>query len=41
MSSGDQGGMVHAEDSGKKRTIIVTVGTSSEGTQGSVMSVEK
>ena len=41
VSSGDQGGMVHAEDSAKKRTIIVTVGTSSEGTQGSVMSVEK
>lgn len=41
VSSGDQGGMVQAEDSAKKRTIIVTVGTSGEGTQVSVMAVEK
>jgi hypothetical protein len=41
VSSGDQGGMVQAEDSDKKRTIIVTVGTSAEGTQASVMAVEK
>jgi hypothetical protein len=41
VSSGDQGGMVQAEDSGKKRTIIVTVGSSAEGTQASVMAVEK
>jgi hypothetical protein len=41
MTTGEQGGMVTAEDAGKKRTIIVTVGTSGEGTQGSVMAVEK
>jgi len=41
MTTGEQGGMVTAEDAGKKRTIIVTVGTSNEGTQGSVMAVEK
>jgi hypothetical protein len=40
-SMGDQGGMVQAEDADKKRTIVVTVGTSAEGTQGSVMAVEK
>jgi hypothetical protein len=41
VSSGDQGGMVQAEDSAKKRTIIVTVGSSAEGTQTSVMAIEK
>ena len=41
VSSGDQGGMVQAEDADKKRTIIVTVGTSAEGTQANVMAVEK
>jgi hypothetical protein len=40
-TTGDQGGMVQAEDAGKKRSIVLTVGSSSEGTQGSVMSVEK
>jgi hypothetical protein len=34
ISSSDQGGVVQAEDSGKKRTVTVTVGTSSDGTQG-------
>ena len=41
VTTGDQGGMVQAEDSDKRRTIIVTVGTSAEGTQASVMAVEK
>jgi hypothetical protein len=41
VTTGEQGGMVTAEDAAKKRTIILTVGTSNEGTQGSVMAVEK
>ena len=40
-TTGDQGGMVSAEDSGKKRNIVVTVGTSGEGTQVGVMALEK
>jgi hypothetical protein len=36
-----QGGMVQATDDGKKRTIIVTVGTSSDGTETGVTSIEK
>jgi hypothetical protein len=41
VANAEQGGMVQAEDAAKKRTVIVTVGTSDEGTQGSVMAVEK
>jgi hypothetical protein len=41
VSSGDQGGMVSAEDDGKKRTIVVTIGSSSGETTGNVMSIEK
>jgi hypothetical protein len=41
VSGGDDGGMVQASDDAKKRTIIVTVGTSSGETTGSVMSIEK
>ena len=37
----DQGGLVTGEAEDKKRTITVTVGSSAEGTEGSVMSVEK
>ena len=40
-SSADQGGMLQAEDTDKKRTIVVTVGSSGDGTEGSVMAVEK
>lgn len=36
-----QGGMVQAADEGKKRTIIVTVGTSADGTETGVTSIEK
>ena len=36
-----QGGMLQASDDGKKRTIIVSVGTSAEGTQTSITAVEK
>jgi hypothetical protein len=41
MVSGDQGGMLTAEDTGKKRTVVVTAGTSGDETQASVMAVEK
>jgi hypothetical protein len=37
----DQGGMVQASDEGKKRTVIVTVGTSADGTETGVTSIEK
>jgi hypothetical protein len=37
----DQGGMVQATDEGKKRTIVVTVGTSADGTETGVTSIEK
>lgn len=36
-----QGGMIQAADEGKKRTVIVTVGTSSDGTETGVTSIEK
>jgi hypothetical protein len=36
-----QGGIVMAEDSGKIHTVMLTVGTSSDGTSVSVTSVEK
>jgi hypothetical protein len=41
MSSADTGGMLQAEDQGKQRTIVITAGTSGEGTEGSVTTVEK
>ncbi len=41
LSSGDQGGMLQGADDAKKRSVVVTVGSSSEGTQASVMAVEK
>jgi len=37
----DQGGMVTGETADKMKTITVTVGSSSDGTEGSVMAVEK
>ncbi len=36
-----QGGMVMAEDSGKTRSVMLTVGGSGEGTDVSVTSIEK
>ncbi len=41
MSSSDGGGMLQAEDKSKQRTIVVTAGTSSDGTEGSVTTIEK
>jgi hypothetical protein len=41
VSSGDQGGMVQAEDSANKRNVLVTAGASSEGTSGSITAIEK
>jgi len=41
VASGDSGGMVQGEDSDKKRTIILTVGTSGDGTEAGVTSTEK
>ncbi len=38
---GDQGGLITGESAEKKRTITVTIGSSAEGTEGSVMAVEK
>src|SRR5204862_127189 len=37
----DQGGLVQAEDSLKKRSVTVTAGSSSEGTTGSITAIEK
>lgn len=41
VSGGDQGGMVSGEDSSKKRTVIVAVGASNGGADGTVTAVEK
>ena len=41
MSSSDDGGMVQASDDAKKRTVIVTIGSSNGETTGAVMSIEK
>jgi hypothetical protein len=41
VSSGDQGGMLSAEDAGKKRTIIITAGASDGTTTASVTVNEK
>ncbi len=38
---GDQGGLVTGETAEKKRTITVTIGSTSDGTEGSVMAIEK
>jgi hypothetical protein len=37
----DTGGLIHAEDRDKQRTIVVTVTSSPAGTEGSVTAVEK
>lgn len=37
----DQGGMVNGSTEDKSRTVVVTVGTSGDGTQTNVMAVEK
>ena len=39
--SGDQGGMLSAEDADKKRTVIITAGASSGTTNASVTVSEK
>ena len=41
VTGGDQGGIVQAENGGKNRTVMLTVSTSSEGTQASVIAIEK
>jgi hypothetical protein len=41
MLNGDQGGLITGETAEKKRTITVTIGSSGEGTEGSIMAVEK
>jgi len=41
VTTGDQGGMVQAQDAAQKRSIVLTVGSSGEGTQGNVISIEK
>jgi len=41
IATGAQGGMVQAEDSGKKRTIVVTVGASGGTTSANIIAVEK
>jgi hypothetical protein len=41
VSSGDQGGMVQAEDSAKNRNVLITAGASSGGTTGSITAIEK
>lgn len=40
-TSSAQGGMLSAEDGEKKRTIIVTVSSSAQGVEGTVMTTEK
>lgn len=40
-ATSDQGGMLAAESADKKRSLIVTVGSSNEGTEGSVVATEK
>jgi hypothetical protein len=37
----DQGGMVQATDQGEKRTVMITANTSSDGTEGSITTIEK
>ena len=41
MSSSDAGGMLQAEDQSKQRSIVITAGTSTDGTEGSVTTIEK
>jgi hypothetical protein len=41
MSSSDAGGMLQASDQNKERTIVITAGTSGDGTEGSITTLEK
>ena len=41
VAATDQGGMVQASDDGEKRSVMITAGTSGEGTEGSVTTIEK
>jgi hypothetical protein len=41
IGAGSSGGMVQAEDKSKNRSLIITAGTSGDGTEGSVTAVEK
>jgi hypothetical protein len=41
MSSSDAGGMLQAEDKSTQRSIVITAGTSGDGTEGSVTTIEK
>lgn len=41
VSSGEQGGMVQADNSSKQRSLIVSVSSSDEGTQARVVASEK
>jgi hypothetical protein len=41
VGAGASGGVVQGEDPTRNRTIVVTVGSSSEGTEGSVSATEK
>lgn len=40
-SAGDAGGQLHAEDSGAKRSLDLTAGKATEGTEAGVLAVEK
>jgi hypothetical protein len=41
VAATDQGGMVQATNEGQNRSVMITAGTSGEGTEGSVTTVEK
>jgi hypothetical protein len=41
IAAGDQGGMMQAADESEKRSVMITAGTSAEGTEGSVTTIEK
>ncbi len=41
MATGGSGGMLQAEDAAKGRSLIITAGSSGDGTEGSVTAVEK
>lgn len=41
VATGDKGGLLQATTEGEKRSVMITAGTSPEGTQGSVTTVEK
>jgi hypothetical protein len=40
-AGGDQGGMLQASNEDQKRSVMITAGTSAEGTEGSVTTIEK